>query len=163
MGPKMRKWAGAGIAAAMAFASAAAPAAAANIILDNFWLPNGDYSVTAESLPACTDPLALGTISMRFAETERMYWNAALNIGNYYNVREIALRPWGPDFQPRRYCSGTVTLSDASAPGGVRQHAIYYSIIQDSSFQGYTWGVEWCIVGLDRNLAYAPNCKMARP
>jgi hypothetical protein len=26
-----------------------------------------------------------------------------------------------------------------------------------------TWGVEWCVVGLDRNMAYNPNCQMARP
>jgi hypothetical protein len=26
-----------------------------------------------------------------------------------------------------------------------------------------TWGVEWCVVGLDRNWAYNPACKMARP
>jgi hypothetical protein len=28
---------------------------------------------------------------------------------------------------------------------------------------GAIWGVEWCIVGLDRNWAYNPACKMARP
>ncbi len=158
MGGSLRsRWAGVAIAAGMAFASAVTPAAAANILLDNFWLPNDSYSSSASELPACTEPLALGTISMRFAATERQYWNAPLNINNYYNVREIAYRPWGEGFQPRRYCSATVTLSDA------RQHAVYYAIIEDSGFQGYTWGVEWCIDGLDRNLAYAPNCKMARP
>jgi len=26
-----------------------------------------------------------------------------------------------------------------------------------------TWGVEWCVVGLDRNWAYNPACKMAQP
>jgi len=28
---------------------------------------------------------------------------------------------------------------------------------------GQTYGVEWCVVGLDRNWAYSPSCKMARP
>jgi hypothetical protein len=28
---------------------------------------------------------------------------------------------------------------------------------------GATWGVEWCVVGLDRNWAYNPACQMARP
>ncbi|MBA4788183.1 MAG: hypothetical protein H2042_00645 [Rhizobiales bacterium] len=142
------------VAGAVTAAAAVAPASAANILLDNFWLPNDSYS---GNLPACTEPLALGTISMRFAETERMYWNAALNISTYQNVREVAYRPWGEGFQPRRFCAATVTLSDAT------RHPIWYSIIEDSSFQGYTWGVEWCIDGLDRNLAYAPNCRMARP
>jgi len=28
---------------------------------------------------------------------------------------------------------------------------------------GWGWGVEWCVVGLDRNLAYAPSCSVLRP
>jgi hypothetical protein len=28
---------------------------------------------------------------------------------------------------------------------------------------GASWGVEWCVVGLDRDWAYNPRCKMARP
>ena len=28
---------------------------------------------------------------------------------------------------------------------------------------GWGYGVEWCVHGLDRNHAFAPNCKMARP
>jgi hypothetical protein len=28
---------------------------------------------------------------------------------------------------------------------------------------GASWGIEWCIDGLDRNWAYNPTCKMARP
>ena len=28
---------------------------------------------------------------------------------------------------------------------------------------GMFWGVEWCVVGLDRNWAYNPACKMAQP
>ena len=28
---------------------------------------------------------------------------------------------------------------------------------------GAYWGVEWCVVGLDRNWSYNPACKMARP
>ena len=28
---------------------------------------------------------------------------------------------------------------------------------------GMFWGVEWCVVGLDRNWAYNPACKMAKP
>ena len=31
------------------------------------------------------------------------------------------------------------------------------------SWLGVGWGVEWCVVGLDRNWAYNPACRMARP
>ena len=38
-----------------------------------------------------------------------------------------------------------------------------YSINEDLGIIGFGFGVEWCVGGLDRNDAYAPNCKMARP
>ena len=40
---------------------------------------------------------------------------------------------------------------------------IYYGIGEDTGIIGVTWGVEWCVVGLDRNWAYNPACKAARP
>jgi hypothetical protein len=40
---------------------------------------------------------------------------------------------------------------------------VYYSIGSNTGFAGATWGVEWCVVGYDRNFAYAPRCRMARP
>jgi hypothetical protein len=44
-----------------------------------------------------------------------------------------------------------------------RQHTVHYSIAEDAGIIGMSWGVEWCVVGLDRNWAYNPACKMARP
>jgi hypothetical protein len=40
---------------------------------------------------------------------------------------------------------------------------MYYNIGEDLGFIGASWGVEWCVVGLDRNYAYAPACTMALP
>jgi len=40
---------------------------------------------------------------------------------------------------------------------------VHYSIIEDGGFAGFTDGVEWCVVGLDRDWAYNPACKAARP
>ena len=28
---------------------------------------------------------------------------------------------------------------------------------------GASWGVQWCVIGLDRNWAYNPACKAAGP
>jgi len=28
---------------------------------------------------------------------------------------------------------------------------------------GANWGVQWCVVGIDRNWAYNPECKAAGP
>ncbi|MET3355907.1 UNVERIFIED_ORG: hypothetical protein ABID33_003833 [Xanthobacter viscosus] len=127
---------------------------AANLLELNFWLSGPNYSGV---VPACEDQQALDLIASRFAETERMYWSSALAITGFEKVREIAFRPWGPEYQPRRFCKGTVFTNDA------RKHAIYYSIIEDGGFIGASWGVDWCVVGLDRSYAYAPSCKMAGP
>jgi hypothetical protein len=99
----------------------------------------------------------LGKISSRFSHKESEYWNSALQIVSFERLRETGFRPWAENAIPRRFCSGQVMVSD-----GVRR-AVHYAIVEDSSFLGVTWGVEWCVVGLDRNWAYHPSCRMARP
>jgi hypothetical protein len=71
-------------------------------------------------------------------------------------VREIK-NTWAPDTIPRRFCRAVATMTDQ------RAHVVNYSIGEDSSLIGLAAGVEWCVVGLDRNMAYNPRCKMALP
>jgi hypothetical protein len=110
-----------------------------------------------DKIPVCYDPLVLGEIAHRFATREDRFWNSALRIVSFENVREIAWKPWGLDFIPRRFCSGVVVVND-----GYRRR-IDFSVREDLSFIGASWGTDWCVVGLDRNYAYAPACKQARP
>jgi hypothetical protein len=42
-------------------------------------------------------------------------------------------------------------------------HSVYFSIIEDAGLIGFSWDVDWCVTGYDRNWAYNPACKMARP
>ena len=100
---------------------------------------------------------ALGTISSQFAEKESKFWNSSLEITGYADVHEVAFRPWANDSIPRRFCTASVMLTD----GRARQ--VHYSIIEDGGFAGFGQGVEWCVVGLDRNWAYNPSCRAARP
>jgi hypothetical protein len=100
---------------------------------------------------------ALGTITSQFSEKESTFWNSSLQITGYGQIRETAFRPWQSDNIPRRYCSAEAMLSD----GKVR--TVHYSIIEDGGFAGFGQGVEWCVVGLDRNWAYNPRCRGARP
>jgi hypothetical protein len=44
-----------------------------------------------------------------------------------------------------------------------RLHAIFYTIVEDTGMIGIDWGVNFCVVGLDRNLAHGPACRAARP
>ncbi len=81
----------------------------------------------------------------------------ALTITGFGRIHETAFRPWQSDNIPRRYCSGDVMLSDG------KMRSVHYSIIEDGGFAGFGQGVEWCVTGLDRNWAYNPGCKAARP
>ena len=128
------------------------PAQAANPLELNFWLSGPRYD---GRVAECEQ--ALGTITSQFWEKESTFWNSDLRITAYGKVRETAFRPWQSDNIPRRYCSAEAMLSD----GKVR--IVHYSIIEDGGFAGYGQGVEWCVVGLDRDWAYNPRCRAARP
>ncbi len=108
-------------------------------------------------LPPCDAPAALDRIMARFAEKESTYWNSQLRIVGFEAIRETAFRPWASDTIPRRFCSGIAHVSDG------RSRTVHYSIAEDQGIIGASWGVEWCVVGLDRNWAFNPACKMARP
>jgi hypothetical protein len=144
------------LALAAVAAAAAVPAQAANLLEMNFWLSGPRYDAV---VPACQDPAVLNKIMARFAEKERAFWQSSLFIVDIDRVRETAFRPWrgAPDSIPRRYCSGVAMVSDT------RARPVYYSIGEDLGWIGAGWGVEWCVVGLDRNWAYNPSCVQAKP
>lgn len=121
-----------------------------------------DYSPYSAILPACNDPGVLSLISGRFAQKESDYWKSPLEIAGYDRIREIGFRSNGPGYIPRRYCIARAKVSD------LRFRPVVYAIgegeeILGFGFLGMGWGVEWCVVGLDRNLAYAPGCQAVRP
>lgn len=134
--------------------SSVVPAGAASWLEMNFYLSGPRYDGL---LPSCADPAALGKISSRFTEKEGRFWNSNLAIVEFQHVQETAFRPWAANTIPRRFCSAVAVVSD-----GLRR-TVHYSIGEDAGMIGMTWGVEWCVVGLDRNRAYNPLCKMARP
>ena len=127
-------------------------AEAANPLELNFWLSGPRYDGRV-----ATCEKALSTITSQFQEKESTFWNSPLTITAYGNIHEIAFRPWQSDNIPRRFCSASVQLNNGSV------HTIHYSIIEDGGFAGFGQGVEWCVVGLDRNWAYSPACKAAGP
>ena len=140
--------------AALAAILPAGTASAANWVEENFYLPGPRYEGV---LPPCDAQAALGKITSRFGEKESTFWNSSLKIAGFDQIREIAFRPWAANTIPRRFCSAIVHISDGS------KHPLHYSISEDTGIIGATWGIEWCVVGLDRNWAYNPACKMAQP
>jgi hypothetical protein len=109
------------------------------------------------SLPLCGDPAVLARVANQFAEKEAQFWNSELTIVEYDRIHPLAYKPWGLDHIPRRYCTATATLSNS------RRHRVDYSVREDLDFIGNGWGIEFCVQGLDRNWAFAPACRMARP
>jgi hypothetical protein len=127
-------------------------AEAANPLELNFWLSGPRYDGNVADCGA-----ALSTITSQFREKESTFWNSNLEITGFGQIRETAFRPWQSDNIPRRYCSAEVMLNDG------KLRTVHYSIIEDGGFASFGQGVEWCVTGLDRNWAYNPGCRSARP
>jgi hypothetical protein len=128
------------------------PAQAANPLELNFGLFGPRYEGRVAECER-----ALPTISSQFQEKESTFWNSPLTITAYGRIHETAFRPWQSDNIPRRYCSADVMTSDG------KTRTVHFAIVEDGGFAGYGQGVEWCVTGLDRNWAYNPSCKAARP
>jgi len=131
-----------------------APAGAASWFEKNLYLSGPRYEA---NVPACNAYWTLDTIKSRFATKESRFWVSDLQIVNFDRIRETAFRPWAEHTIPRRFCSGMALISDG------RWRPVHYLIIEDDGLIGATWGVQWCVVGIDRNWAYNPACKMAQP
>ncbi len=144
-----------GLAAALAILAAslcAAPAAARPLVPSE-----RRYEPFDSVLPGCADAAPLNEILARFHERESEFWRTGLEIVAFEDVREIGFRSNGLDYIPRRYCEARIHMNDAKV------RAVDYSISKDLGGIGDQFGVEWCVLGLDRFNANAPNCKMARP
>jgi hypothetical protein len=123
------------------------------------------YDVPAEArwapfygnMPACDDGGVLSTISGRFADTQREFWNPQLAISGFDRVREIGFRSNGLSYIPRRFCIARAAMSDS------KERTVIYNVVTAFGIIGMSWGVEWCVVGLDPNFAYAPACHTLRP
>jgi hypothetical protein len=142
------------IAIAAAIGGSVTSTQAAGPLEKNFWLSGPRYD---GKVPTCDEHGPLDKIVSRFGDKEYGFWNSALQIVGFEQIREVAWEPWSSGTIPRRFCTASVLVSDG------RRHQINYSIIEDGGMIGVGYGVEWCVVGLDRNWAYNPSCRWARP
>jgi hypothetical protein len=145
----------ASVAVAAVFLAAAGqsgPARAAGWIEKGIYLSGPNYD---GDLPACE--AVLGEVTSRFESTQARFWNTNVQILGYEQVRQVAFSPWAKGTVPRRFCSAVAEVSTG------RKHRVNYYITEDGGMIGATWGLTYCVVGFDRNMAYSPACKMARP
>jgi len=134
--------------------AAVAPAHAATWLEKNFWLSGPNYD---RNIPTCDSHPALDRIVANFRTKEFRFWNSELRIVGFEGISEIAAQPWGAQSIPRRFCRGTAVINDGA------KRPIFYSIAEDTGMIGMDWGVNFCVVGLDRNWAYNPDCRSAKP
>jgi hypothetical protein len=127
---------------------------AANWWEKTFWMSGPRYD---RVMPACDYPRALDRIIAQFRTKEFGFWNSELRIVGVEDIKETAELPWAAQSIPRRFCSGTAVIND----GG--RHPLFYSIAEDTDLIGGGWGVNFCVDGLDRNNAYNPDCRAAKP
>ena len=117
------------------------------------------YPAYSGKAPYCHDQSVLRRIQRRFAQREREYWHTGREILRFHRARQIGFRSNGRDFIPRRYCTVRARFNDG------RKRRVTYSIGEELGMAGriWSWGVEWCVHGLDYNMAYAPGCRAAGP
>ena len=127
---------------------------AASLLEKNFWLSGPRYD---REMPRCDFAPALDRIMANFTVKEGRFWNSELSILGIENIHQTAELAWAAQSIPRRFCSGTAVVSDG------HKRPIYYSIAEDTGMVGMGWGVNFCVVGLDRDSAYGPACRAARP
>ncbi len=144
----------AGLLAAVTLAGTAGQGNSAGWFEKNFYMSGPRYSA---DVPLCTDSWPLAKIRSTFSTKEGRFWNSDLSIVDFQNVREVAFRPWAPSAIPRRFCRADALISDGA------KRPVFFSIVEDGGFASMSFGVEWCVVGLDRDWAYNPGCKMAKP
>jgi hypothetical protein len=150
---KFGRIAGIALVAALSVVTTSQPRAA-SIFEKNFWLSGPRYD---RNMPACDYPAALNNIIDNFHTKEIRFWNSGLRIVGIENIQETAELPWAAQTIPRRYCSGTALINDGA------RHPLYYSIAEDTGMIGTSWGVNFCVQGLDRNWAYNADCRSAKP
>jgi hypothetical protein len=97
----------------------------------------------------------LGELSFNFGANQRTYWNSGLEIKDFQKVGETGYRANGVDFIPRRYCAASVRFNDG------RTRVVKYNLIESGGFIGIGHGLEYCVVGLDPEHAYSPQCQAA--
>ena len=130
-------------------------AAGGELAADEFLDVRAGLRARRAPLPACDYPGALDRIIANFHTKEYRFWNSELRIVGVENIHESAWLPWAAQSIPRRFCSGTAVINDGT------RHPLFYSIAEDTDIDGFGWGINFCVDGLDRNDAYNPHCRSA--
>ena len=105
----------------------------------------------------CDNSGAIARIEGQWRTTTNAYWHVDLQILSVDRIRELSLRGDGTEYIPKRYCIARAHMSDDSV------HTLIYRTEESLGIIGFGDGIEYCLVGLDRNFAFSPACSSLRP
>lgn len=106
---------------------------------------------------SCAAETVQAEIMLTFQERERDYWSSPLEIVAFERFVETGDRTNGLSYIPRRYCRAEALFNDG------QRRRIVYNIGSQNGFIGAGPGIIWCVVGLDREHAFGPECRAAGP
>jgi hypothetical protein len=107
---------------------------------------------------ACEDPHIVAKIVDRFRhQAFNVHHLPGLRISELRDIHEHRYLPYREDWPiARRYCGGTVDLSDG------RSRTIWYLIEDGMGLAGMGDNVEFCVSGFDRWMVYNGRCRVLR-
>ncbi len=108
------------------------------------------------SLPACEADKVHEQIISRFNQADRTLWGSGIRLRSISNSHEHAYNIYPDSPINRRYCQAKAWMSDG------RARVMHFVIEQGMGLAGFKWGVEYCLKGSDRWLAYNGWCRVLR-
>ncbi len=139
--------------AALTFFTGVSLAQAAGVVVPD----ERRFAPFTTEIPSCDDPAVLDRIRDRFSQKESEFWGSNRVLGSADRITEIGFRANGLAYIPRRYCVARFQMETR------RPVTVEYQVQSELGIIGWSYGVEWCVVGYDRNHAYAPACAVLRP
>ncbi len=124
---------------------------------DNFTFHGSSERPRGWTGPHCDNPSVLSKVRNRFDRTEATYWDSGLTMDAIGRPREIAFRDWTPTIIATRSCRADAELSNG------RNVGIVYWVRSEQGFAGKTYGVDYCVLGMDRTYSFAPSCRSLLP
>lgn len=106
--------------------------------------------------PQCTSPSVEKRIVKVFNKIEKKQWQRGFDLNALTQMHEHRTVQWKDSDILRRYCNATARFSNG------RKRQVYYLIESNGGFVGRTWGVTYCVSGLDPWRNNDGNCQTVR-
>lgn len=135
------------------------------IVLANAGMASADHKtrfhIPAElrgegKVPYCDDGGVIKKITKRFRKNNIHHRDNDLEFERMEEIRETGFVKNPSDNTDRRYCAARVYLTNGKHP------TVYYLVLERDGLASLTWGVDFCVSGLDFERAHGSHCRSLR-